>query len=63
MARVVLAGISAGDFGRRCRVVAWGQTRSFRVIGGRGVRGGPAEIGGIVSISGRVAVEGRAGGT
>ena len=61
MARVVPAGVSAGGFGGRCRVVAGGQARSFRVVGGRGARGGPAEIGGIVSVSGRVAEGGGRG--
>ena len=46
-------------------MVAWGQTRNFRVMGGRGARGGPAEIGGIVGssvgIAGRGKDRGRAG--
>ena len=65
MTRVVPAGVSAGGFGGRCRVVTGGQARSFRVVGGRGARGGPAEIGGIVGssvgVAGRGKDRGRAG--
>ena len=49
--------VTGGDYGERCRVVIEVHARSFGMKGGRGARGGAAEIEGIVGIS-----SGRSGG-